>query len=350
MGSHAAIFRGTEEGGPIVVPGDANSSRIVEVLSSGEMPRGGPRFSEMELAAVQGWVREGAKFDGRNANDSLAALAAQLLGSLSAEELSAMRRETMQANWSKTMPGTMPVIVESLNFLVVSNLPREQIVEGSELAEQQLRDIARWSGIPNNNNRNLLKGRVTIYLFAQRYDYSEFGQMVETRDLPRNQRRHQRYSVKDAYGAAILEDGWNDDATFGLTQMIATLWMSSQGAFPNWFCEGCGAVAATTLHRKSTQGTAWDDALAGVAQRMEKVEQLTDSANESDDALIARYGFVSVLTTNRTRFQSLIKQVAGGAEFEPTFTAIYRASPSDAIVAWRNRAATSPTPRRRNRR
>jgi len=48
----------------VVRPGEAQSSRLVEVILSGDMPRGGGRVSPADLGLLMKWIDAGAPFDG----------------------------------------------------------------------------------------------------------------------------------------------------------------------------------------------------------------------------------------------------------------------------------------------
>jgi len=50
----------------MVQKGQGNSSRIVEVVESGDMPRGGGKVSKDDLAMLTSWIDAGAAFDGTN--------------------------------------------------------------------------------------------------------------------------------------------------------------------------------------------------------------------------------------------------------------------------------------------
>lgn len=58
-------------GGAIVLPGDAEGSRLVDVIESGDMPRGGGKLSPPELETLRKWIAAGAKFDGTDPNARL---------------------------------------------------------------------------------------------------------------------------------------------------------------------------------------------------------------------------------------------------------------------------------------
>ena len=53
-------------GGTVLFPGSARGSRLVEVIESGDMPRGGGKVSDEQLQALKNWIDQGAKFDGPN--------------------------------------------------------------------------------------------------------------------------------------------------------------------------------------------------------------------------------------------------------------------------------------------
>lgn len=48
----------------VVQRGDGEASRLVEVIATGDMPRGGGKVSPQELASLVAWINAGAAFDG----------------------------------------------------------------------------------------------------------------------------------------------------------------------------------------------------------------------------------------------------------------------------------------------
>jgi mono/diheme cytochrome c family protein len=59
LASHADVLTGSGRG-PVVIPGSAETSRLVEVVVSGEMPRGGAKLPESEIQTISDWVDAGA--------------------------------------------------------------------------------------------------------------------------------------------------------------------------------------------------------------------------------------------------------------------------------------------------
>jgi hypothetical protein len=65
-----ATYRQLAESG-MVVPGDGLGSRLVEVIRTGDMPRGGGQFARQDFADLVSWINNGAVFDGVDSNTAL---------------------------------------------------------------------------------------------------------------------------------------------------------------------------------------------------------------------------------------------------------------------------------------
>lgn len=59
LASHADVLAGSGSG-PVVIPSSAETSRLVQVIVSGEMPRGGAKLPESEIQTISDWVDAGA--------------------------------------------------------------------------------------------------------------------------------------------------------------------------------------------------------------------------------------------------------------------------------------------------
>jgi hypothetical protein len=58
----------------VVQPGVGQASRIVEVIVSGDMPRGGGKVAAADLATLVKWIDMGAPYDGGDPTLPLAAI------------------------------------------------------------------------------------------------------------------------------------------------------------------------------------------------------------------------------------------------------------------------------------
>lgn len=71
--SYEVLMKGPAEG-VVIFPGQ-DGSRFVEVIETGDMPRGGQKVSPAELTALKTWIKEGAKFDGTDPKANLSMVA-----------------------------------------------------------------------------------------------------------------------------------------------------------------------------------------------------------------------------------------------------------------------------------
>jgi mono/diheme cytochrome c family protein len=53
-----------------IEPNQPGSSYFIEVIENGEMPKGGLKVSDKELATLRKWIEEGAKFDGADEDET----------------------------------------------------------------------------------------------------------------------------------------------------------------------------------------------------------------------------------------------------------------------------------------
>lgn len=72
LASYAALMKGPAEG-VVVFAGDVIGSRLIETIETGDMPRGGGRVAPDELKTLKDWILQGAKFDGTDPNQNIAA-------------------------------------------------------------------------------------------------------------------------------------------------------------------------------------------------------------------------------------------------------------------------------------
>jgi len=67
----AALMKGPPEG-VVIFAGDTVGSRLIEVIETGDMPRGGGKLTPQELQTLKAWIVSGAKFDGTDPSEPIA--------------------------------------------------------------------------------------------------------------------------------------------------------------------------------------------------------------------------------------------------------------------------------------
>jgi len=176
----------------------------------------------------------------------------------------------------------------------------------------------------------LVKGRQTIYAFRQRFNYSEFGQMVEKRQLPPSWRGHWGYNTIDAYGCLLLPkaDEYTLDAL--AAQQIAGAYVASLGTSPRWFSEGSARALAARLHPKDPRVAAWNERLASLAGgRISAADFLTAGKLPPEDADVLAYGFVKNLAKNWSRYAKLLAELRQSASLDAALATVYRKTPQE---------------------
>jgi len=339
-GLNMTTFRNMLRGGdtgPVFVAGKAANSLLIGKLKgtaeNQRMPPSGPLPDEV-IAVFEKWIAEGATFDGPDQNDTVDKVAALAKAKNSThEELSADRAAKSEEYWRLTMSGAAPTTVETENFLVMGNVGENTLNDYAKKAEAMAPKIRQMFGAPSN--QPLIKGRSTLFIFQQRYDYSEFGKMVERRDIPNESRGHWRFSVVDAYGAIVPARGdeYSSDVLIG--QQIAGNYIASLGKLPpRWFAEGAARVAASRLDGKDPRVQQWDDGLVDVVSSMKEPDDFLKGKLPPEQADIANYSFVKGLMKNKRSFSALLNALRKGEDFEKAFTTVYGGSPSQLAAAW----------------
>ena len=230
------------------------------------------------------------------------------------------------------MPGFKATTSLTTNFLLVGSMGEASLQEYGEAAEKLAPRIAAMVGAPSD--KALLKGRMTLFFFAQRYDYSEFGQMVEKRELPRGWRGHWRYDVVDAYGALIppRTDEYSLDGL--ISEQLAATYVASLSDTPVWYADGVGRVVASRIAVKDSRVTAWNNELPEILGSFVKSDDFLSGKIPPESAAIAGYSFVKFLMKDGKRTGALLDALRGGAKFSQAFSGVYGGSPAQATQVW----------------
>ena len=342
------MFRGGESG-PAIIPGKPAESLLLQKIkgtASGErMPLRQPALPDDVIAKIETWIRENATFDGPDQNQDVQQVANLAKAKAATpEELSADRMKEALKNWGLGMPGIDAQTVETDGFFLAGNLGQATMEKHGELAETLAPKIAEFFGAPSD--QSLIKGRISLYLLKQRYDYTEFGKMVEKRDLPKSSRGHWRYNIVDAYGVAIpsYNDAYSLEAL--LAQQVAGIYVASLNSPPKWFSEGAARAAAAHIAPEDSRVTAWDDQIGEAVASQSKADDFLNGKLPQELSDAASYSFVKMLMGNKAGFQKLLGDLKKGDKFELAFSKVYGMSPSQAADYWVKRAGSKKRRRR----
>ena len=335
------LLRGGDRGEPIL-PGKPADSLLIKKLKGtadgARMPMNRTPLEDAVVAKIEKWIEEGAKFDGPDPKQPIAEVAAIAKAmSQTHEELTADRAKLAEQNWRLGMPGIEANRAESTNFLVLGNVGENTLADIAQRAEALAPKVGEIFKAPPD--QALIKGRMTVFVFGERYDYGEFGKMVEKRTLPAEWRGHYRYSIVDAYGAVLSSrtGDYSLDALIG--QQLGSVYAASQGrGVPPWFAAGSGRVVAERLATAGDKRIdAWDAELPRIIGSMAAPDDFLTGKLPPEDADVCAFSFVKFLMANGSKYQALLGALRKGTDFTTAFSSTYGGSPSQLATAWAQR-------------
>ena len=332
------LLRGSMNG-PVLTPGKSAASLIIKKLKGtaegARMPAGGrkPLPSEM-IAKFEKWIAEGAKFDGPDAEMQTAMVTKiYAVKQMSHEELSKERLVMAGKNWKLSNPDDQPNRFESDDFLVMGSMSEDRLAEIGKTAQKLQSRISPMLGAPSG--QPMLKGRLTMFVFSHRFEYSEYAQMVEKRSIPRDWRGHWRYNIVDAYACIYPprteEDGKLDSL---MAEQIAGAYVDSLGKVPKWFVQGTAWEIASRIDKKDARIVKWNARVPEVVRQLEKPDDFLNGKLSAGDAAILNYSFMKFLMGKSANYKSLLGSLRKGVEFKQAFVRAYRGEPSQAAQAW----------------
>lgn len=338
-------FRGMLNGGesgPPVVPGKPDDSLLIKKLKGvgggQQMPLRQPPLSSDVIAKFETWIREGAAFDGPDPNQHVRDVAALAKARMSThDQLSADRAKRAVEQWNLGMPGVDFERLETVNYLMLGDLGPNTLADYGKRAEAMSPKVAAAFGLPTD--KPLVKGRLTVFLFRQRYDYSEFGKMVEKRSLPKEWRGHWQYNVVDAYTALIPPRNDAYSADILIAQQLAGVYVASQNNPPRWFSEGSARVVASRLGPEDPRVKQWDAELPRIFGEMTAPGDFLTGKLAPEDANICAYSFVKFLMKDSAKYRSLLRALGQGEDFDKAFPQVYGAAPGQVTAAWARSAS-----------
>lgn len=358
MTNFRALLNGGDNG-PMIKPGEGDESLLVQKLrgmgGGQRMPLGRPAFSDEQIEKVVKWINEGARFDGRSPRMNITQVAALARAeSMTHEQLSADRSSSAKSTWKLVMSDIEANQFESDEFLLMGSVKEDRLQEINQLAESLVDDVK--SELQIEKAAPLVKGRMTIYVFERRYDYSEFGKMVESRDLPSHFDSHWGYDTINAYSAILTNPRKDFDTKASrakMAQQIAATAMRDQAVdVPKWFADGVGFVVAKKMFSRDEATRSWQEDAEAAAANMNRPDDFIQNRIPEDNAGLVSYLFVSSLMKKRGTFNKLLKELQDGSTFDESFNKNFGSSPAEMINAFygtSNRQRNNRrNPRRRN--
>ncbi|GAB5403274.1 MAG: hypothetical protein Aurels2KO_15050 [Aureliella sp.] len=318
------------DSGSIVQAGKPSESLLVRKLKGLEgqrMPAGGrPALSDQQIAKIETWILEGAKFDGANPDASIVnETQRKWAETASHAELLEKRKSASIVQWNKVQPNDAPTVRSSDDLIVLGSLPEAKVKSVERDFIEAAGKLRARLKIPNG--KPIVKGGISVYLFESRYDYSEFGQMIENRELPRSWRAHWAASGVDVYAAAMVDSGWTEEsAPSNALHALAGAYFGALRDVPYWFAEGAARhIVVAEFRRGSPLVARWQSAGLTALQRIRSSKDLLDGKVDEDAAGVAGLRLASVIFDRRNtrRADALLKSLREGKTFDAALSASF---------------------------
>jgi mono/diheme cytochrome c family protein len=343
LDTFARLKRGGRDGDVLAAGSPANSQLLKMIKGTAkdvmgklrpQMPRRGPPLTSDEIAKIETWIAEGARFDGDDPNDSLQSGIDRIRANeMSHKDLTAWRDSLAKKNWALGNPDVQFELFEADNFRLLSDVTPARMKEITQIVESEQAKVSGLLKIPNT--APMFKGKLTLFVLDKRFEYTEFGRMVEKRELTPDMSGHSHYNVVDAYGAVLAPKEGDHSFPLLVAEQFAGAYVASLGKnVPRWFAVGSGRAIAAKIEPRSPLVKQWDE---GVSMAMGSTKNPASflNAKELDGSGSAlAYGLVRFMMQGGSRHQQLIDAMRKGASFDQALMRTYGSNAQGLAAAW----------------
>ena len=333
MANFRSLLAGGDSGPPLK-PGNSKASAIVKRLRGDGvdlMPPTG-KLDDKDINTIVKWIQEGSAFDGGDLMLSTKLVAAMTkANSQTHEELAADREALAGRTWKLVMDGVESSAVPGKNFVVTGSTSESRLADVSLLCEKLAPKIA--SSLRADSKKPLVKGNISVFVFDKRYDFSEFGKMVEQLEFPKEVSGYWGYTTIDAYTTVLMTRNQTaDDVEASLAHQIAAVHVASLAPdVPRWFADGMGLwTAKKLLGRDEAMKSLDSDAEVAMANMVNPDDFVTNKM-PADKAALVSYLFIKQLRSNSGSYSKLIKSMGKGKTFAKSFASAYGGTPSQML-------------------
>ena len=328
--------------GDLLSAGNPSSSLLIQMLrgtakdkvgTRRRMPDRSPPLSEAVIKKFETWIAEGATFDGDDPGEKLDFLLRVITASKAThEELSKMRLDLAKKNWGLGNPGVTPVIIEEDDFRIVGDLPPARMEEVATLARSIHAKVASALKVKTDKGP-MYKGKLTVFLLNKRFEYSEFGQMVEKRELSSELSGHFNYNVVDGYMAILASQENEANIPLLLSEGFTGSYIETLGRnIPRWYAVGMGRVTASRMEARSPLVKQWDEGIPGAMTSGIKLPQLLTAKQVDAAGSLISYALVRAMVGRSGANQTLVDSLRKGAPFNQAFVKAFGGTPDVVAV------------------
>jgi mono/diheme cytochrome c family protein len=336
MTNFAQLLRGGDAGA-MFTPGKGLESLLVKKLlgtgGGNRMPQGRGPLSEETIQKFTVWINEGARFDGGAPTIGVRTVAARAkAASLSHEELTTERKKLTASKWKMVMSDIAYNSSETDDLFVVSSYDQERVDSIAETAQGLMPKIK--AVLETDKSAPLVKGKVTLYVFERRYDFNEFGVMIEGGEIPKSFNNRWGFDTINAYVAMLMTRNIDvESREVDLGREISATYVASMAPdVPRWFANGMGYWVASRVFKRSDAVDEWETQAETAAEQMDKPDDFLAGRLRSDLEGLVGYYFVKRLkSANAGQFNRLLEELKSDKPFAQSFQGVYGMSPAEYV-------------------
>lgn len=337
------------ESGAVIVPGKPAESRLWRLVNGDDtpvMPAGNqtgitrPWYNNLKT-----WIEEGAKWDGTDPKKKFPTLEereAMARTNYSPEQWVGLRKKASAADWKKTLPKAEPTELESGDFLLYGDVSMERLEQIDKWASEQanhLRQTFKLKADP------LWKGKLAVFVFKDRYGFSEFLKSVEGLDAPAGVIGHSRMNATMEIACIAVQDIGDEtsDSSPGMQvnviEQVTVAHFKRGGNLPEWIVRGAGLAMAHQKVGANPYLAAMPRLAGGILQesRFENPEYLFGAGAFSPED-VAPIGFTLVefliKKGNVVQFGQFVQKLQSGAKIDDAARAVYQSDARGLAIAY----------------
>ncbi|MEW4531266.1 MAG: c-type cytochrome domain-containing protein [Maioricimonas sp. JB045] len=249
------------DSGRVILPGNREGSRLFRLtggLEGPRMPQGQARLTRKNYEDLVKWFDEGNAFDGEDPRTPLreyvkteAEMEAEKFASMSDEEFNKYRFDHSESQWKRALPNDSYGFVQSDDLLVIGNVSQQRLQQVDEWGQSAVDELRKMFG---SGSDQPWKGRLTVFVFKDRFGYDEFNLVIEERRADPKMVGHSRVTTgfQEAY-VALLDVGDEADAENPglrvnlIDHMTGAFVRRSGNAPPGWLLRGLGLAIAAKM-------------------------------------------------------------------------------------------------------
>jgi len=340
MVSFEKLMQGGDSG-KVLIPGKVDESKLWKLIEEGDMPRQQARITRKWYNDLKIWIEEGCKYDSPDPKAELAKLIPTdeeikmaELAKLTPEQFAERRLTTSEEQWTKTFPQVESRHVSTAEFNVFGDVSEERLKQVDTWAgeyAQSLREMFAAKDTP------LFRGKLTIFVFKDRFGYEEFNQTIHRREVPREVVGHSQISPITQEEAFIALQDVGDAASENSPGMQLNLMEQLAGAFlkresrenlPDWLIRGTGLALGAQADLGADFVQSQRKSVGGVLQnaRLERPEQIFESGTFSPTDVgpvgITVVEFL-IKQGGAAKFGQFVKRLQAGEKVDAAISATY---------------------------